>query len=157
MSTTSAVFQLSKLGCRHVAPLSICTCPSSCHGLVLFLPLWWNGFVGTLLCGRPWSSISSTAIATTGAKQTQCERVLLPNMKQNPAEDENDKSLWTGSNMALVRPNWRIDVDMSMDGTHNCDHNNVSCFEQTTNPVTGTHGRTMNAVLLDDAIEWMEA
>ena len=50
--------------------------------------------------------------------QTQRERGLLPNMKQNPAEDEHVKSLWTGSNMALVRPYWRIDVDMYRDGTH---------------------------------------
>ena len=145
MSTTSAVFQLSKLGCCHVDSIVHLHMPIllprfgvvfAFGGEIVLLVRWF---------GRPWSSISSTAIATTGAKQTQRERVLLPNMKQNPAEDENNKSLGTGSNMVLVRPNWRIDVDMSMDGTHNGDDN-------ITNPVTGTHVRTKNAVLLDDAI-----
>ena len=99
---------------------------------------------------------TAMAIAMTGVKQTQRERGLLPNMKQNPAEDEHDKSLWTGSNMALVRPYWRIDVDMPMDGTHIGDDNTVSCFEQPTNPVTGTQVLRMPCCLTMQ-FQWMEA
>ena len=45
---------------------------------------------------------------------------LLQNIEAAPPqspEDEEDKSVWTGSNcyMALVRPNRRIAVDMDMD------------------------------------------